>query len=67
MVFLYTLLGNLIIRELDERTLLQDLTKPPHYYLDEMYLFFLGCIFPVILLFFAVKELSTFIYYKIKD
>ena len=55
-IFIYLLIGNLIIRFLNERQILHIDDD------DEYVIFALSIIFPVVFLYIMVKEVSIFIY-----
>ena len=55
-IFIYLLIGNLIIRFLNERQILHIDDD------DEYVIFALSIIFPVVFLYIVVKEVSIFIY-----
>jgi len=56
-IFIYLIIGNLVVRFINERMLLNI-----DFEMDESVIFVLGIIFPIIFIYVLVKEVSIFIY-----
>jgi len=56
-IFIYLIIGNLVVRFINERMLINI-----DFEMDESVIFVLGIIFPIIFIYVLVKEVSIFIY-----